>query len=331
MPTLDIDSLLAPLGGDSPCGADLEYDPVFHALQEAAAGKPERQYGATVIPAESADWPAVLLHAAALAARTRDLRVAVWLTRAGARTDGFMAAAEGIRLLRGLIESQWEHVHPAIDPADANDATARLNAMAPLWHEEGLADLRAAGLTTKRGAITVRSLELALGHVEPRAGEASPTVGGIAPAVALAQSEVPGLAPAMPQALADEQAIDAALKRYLGEAQAPDFSPLTKLLRSVALAGTNALELGHAAPGGTANEDASSMGNNATAIRSRDDAIRTLQRVCDWFESNEPSHPAPLLIQRAQRLIKKNFMEIIRDLVPDGLGQVEKLAGTVRD
>jgi len=56
-----------------------------------------------------------------------------------------------------------------------------------------------------------------------------------------------------------------------------------------------------------------------------------LQRVSEWIERNEPSNPAPLLIQRAQRLMKKNFMEIIRDLVPEGLGQIEKLAGPGRE
>jgi type VI secretion system protein ImpA len=50
--------------------------------------------------------------------------------------------------------------------------------------------------------------------------------------------------------------------------------------------------------------------------------------VCEWLERNEPSNPAPLLIRRSQRLMTKSFIDIIRDLVPDGLSQVEKLAGT---
>ena len=56
-----------------------------------------------------------------------------------------------------------------------------------------------------------------------------------------------------------------------------------------------------------------------------------LQHVSEWIERNEPSSPAPLLIQRAQRLMTKNFMEIIRDLVPQGLGQIETLAGPGRE
>ena len=64
------------------------------------------------------------------------------------------------------------------------------------------------------------------------------------------------------------------------------------------------------------------------AITSREDAIRALDRVCEWIERNEPSNPAPLLIRRAQRLMTKNFIEIIRDLAPEGVNQIEKLAGT---
>ena len=63
-------------------------------------------------------------------------------------------------------------------------------------------------------------------------------------------------------------------------------------------------------------------------INSREDASRALERVCEWIERNEPSNPAPLLIRRAQRLMSKSFIDIIRDLAPDGLREVEKLAGT---
>ena len=59
----------------------------------------------------------------------------------------------------------------------------------------------------------------------------------------------------------------------------------------------------------------------------REDAIRMLDKVCDWIQRNEPGHPSPLLIRRAQRLMSKNFIEIIRDLAPDGIDQVERLAG----
>ena len=335
MPELDIESLLAPLAGDAPCGVNLEYDPAFQTLQEAASGKPERQYGSTIIAAEPPDWPAVCEQALALAARTRDLRVAVWLARAAARVHGLAGAVQGLQLLRGLLERYWETVHPLLDADDGNDPTARLNALSPLSHDDGLADLRAAGLTRARGAVTVRDIELAFGRVEALPGELDPTEAGVTPAVAAAQAQSPALVAAMAGGLEAALGIAKLLETQLGAAQAPDLAPLTKLLRCVALAGRRAQgapatdldAVDNAEPGAEANVTARPVG----AIQSRDDAIRALQRVSEWIERNEPSNPAPLLIQRAQRLMKKNFLEIIRDLVPEGLGQIEKLAGLGRE
>lgn len=332
MPALDLESLLAPLPGDAPCGANLEYDPAFQALEEAAAGKPERQYD-KVYPAEPPDWPAVRELALGLATRTRDLRIAVWLARSGARVEGFGAALQGLQLLHGLIERHWEQVHPLLDANDHNDPTARLTALAPLTHDAGLADLRAAGLVPVRGALTVRELELAFGNAEPRPGESVPTRDGATPAVAAAQAQFAGLAEGMAQGAELALAIEKSLDARLGAAHSPDLAPLRKLLDDVAAAGRVAQ--GGAEAGTDAAEGAAAVGAPAAkpagAIQSREDAIRMLQRVCEWIERNEPSNPAPLLIQRAQRLMKKNFLEIIRDLVPEGLSQIEKLAGPGRE
>ncbi len=54
---------------------------------------------------------------------------------------------------------------------------------------------------------------------------------------------------------------------------------------------------------------------------------RSLDRACEWLERHEPTNPAPLLIRRAQRLMGKNFLEIIRDLAPAGIDQIENIAG----
>ena len=77
-----------------------------------------------------------------------------------------------------------------------------------------------------------------------------------------------------------------------------------------------------AAPGG--NVAATS---GPAPIRSREDAIRELERVCAWLERNEPANPAPLLVRRAQRLLQMNFIDILRDLAPEGMSSIEKIAG----
>ena len=326
----ELESMLRPLDGDAPCGADLEYDPVFLELQEAASGKAEQQYGDTLIAAEEPDWPAVRSRALQLAARTRDLRVAVWLTRSGARLDGVEGAVDGLQLVQGLVHRHWEHVHPQLDASDHDDATARMSALGPLVHPSaGLADLRSASLTGKRGAVTVRDIELAFGSAEPLAREAVPTEEGVRKGVAAALAERPELQTRVQAGYEAAQGLAIELEQRLEASQSPELGPLKKLLQHVAEAARSVGGQASGAPplaNGHAGANAGAA-RSAGAIDSREDAIRALDRVCEWIERNEPSNPAPLLVRRAQRLMSKSFIDIIRDLVPDGLSQIEKLAG----
>lgn len=334
MADFDLEALLAPLQDDAPCGADLEYDPAFLALLSAATGRPEQQYGDTVIPAEEPDWAAVHEQALALAGRTRDLRVAVWLARSGARQQGLRAGVDGLRLIAGLLERHWAHVHPQLDASDGNDPTMRLNALLPLASDvAGLADLRAASLTGQRGGPRVRDIELAFGNAEPINGESVPAPQALADGLGNFATGNPWLPEQLQAGLGAVLAAESTIDQHLGAGQAPDFAPLTRLLKSLAALGQQ-LQGGAPAPaaeGGTEPATATPPRSHAAAqpgvINSRDDAVRALQRVCDWIEQHEPSNPAPLLIRRAQRLMSKSFMDIMRDLVPEGVQEIEKLAG----
>jgi len=322
-----LESLLAPLAADNPCGPDLEYDPAFQALLDASAGKPERQYGDKVYPAEGPDWPLVYEHALQLAARTRDLRVAVWLARSGARLHGLAGAVSGLQLVQGLVDRYWDQVHPPLDASDNNDPTARVTALMALAEADaGLADLRQASLTGKRGALTVRDIELALGPADPFPGESVPSEDGVLQGVVAAIGESPAVAAQMQGGFDAAQALALALESRLEATQSPDLTPLKKVLQRVADAGRRAS--GGSAEAGVDEQGAAAAARAPGTIGSRDDANRALDRVCEWIERNEPSNPAPLLIRRAQRLMSKNFIDIIRDLAPDGLGQVEQIAGT---
>jgi type VI secretion system protein ImpA len=333
----DPEPLLGALDDAAPCGADLEYDPVFQALEQAGAGTPERQYGDKVFPAEPPDWLAVQEHALALAARTRDLRVAVWLTRSGARLHGLAGAQRGLQLTQGLLERHWDHLHPQLDASDDNDPTMRLNALLPLFAADAaLADLRAATLAPVRGGLTLRELELGLGRDQPRNEEILPTEAGVLQALQDLLERHAGLAETLTAVSASAKGIADTVAAAVGS-RAPEAGPLVKLLGSAGAAvarlqGGGAVggaddplaESGDEADDGPRNARGGSRGG---ALRTRADAARELERIASWIEHNEPSNPAPLLVRRAIRLMNMGFIEIIRDMAAAGLDQVETIAG----
>ena len=63
------------------------------------------------------------------------------------------------------------------------------------------------------------------------------------------------------------------------------------------------------------------------AIRSREDAIRALDAVAEFFRRNEPSSPIPLFIDRAKRLVSKDFLEVLADVAPDAVAQARAAGG----
>jgi type VI secretion system protein ImpA len=63
---------------------------------------------------------------------------------------------------------------------------------------------------------------------------------------------------------------------------------------------------------------------------SRAEAQRLLLQACEFLERAEPAHPAPLLVRRAIRLLDMNFLEIMQELTPQSVTEIERLAGLGR-
>jgi len=335
MADIDVDALLAPLSDASPSGADLEYDAVFLALDEASRGKAEQQFGDTVIPATEPDWRTMKEQALLLFERTRDVRVAIQLMRAGARLSGFGGFASGLALVHGLLERHWDTLHPQLDASDNNDPTMRLNALDPLVDDESavvnnsaVVDLRAAPLGANRSSITVRQIELAFGKVDPLPGEAAPSEAGALQGIREAGGDIPALLAAMAGCHEHVRGIEAIIGAKVGASRGPDLKVLRSVTQCLARAAQAAGGESAAGPAGD-NFAASAPARSSVpgSIATRDDALQALDRVCEWIERHEPTNPAPLLIRRAKRLMTKNFIDIIRDLAPDGLSQVERIAG----
>ena len=65
-------------------------------------------------------------------------------------------------------------------------------------------------------------------------------------------------------------------------------------------------------------------------IGPRAESMSVLDGLCAYFETHEPASPVPLLLQRAKRLIPMSFVDILRELAPDGLQQAMQSVGASR-
>lgn len=336
---VDIESLLAPTSDEPPCGLDLEYDGAFLSLEQSARGKPEQQFGETVIAAEEPVWGDVCIAATALLGRSKDLRVAILLARGWVHVQGFAGLLPGLRLIQQLLERYWEGVHPRLDPDEDNDPTMRMNALAPLTDVEAMIhDLRGASLVDSRqhGSVLVRDAEIALGKLPAREGSEPVSLGQIQTVIGAVAAEDPDLVSRIGETLAAAKALSVFLADKVGSDRSPDFKPLLATLHAVQQVCPVVLAVGEAESetAGTGTGAGSVAGETRPIsgdIRSRQDALLMIDKVVAYFERNEPTSPAPLLLKRAKRLINMSFVDIIRDMVPESMHQIETIAGLGRE
>lgn len=343
MAVIEVEQLLQPISPDAPSGEDLEYDTEFETLETDLQGKAEQQYGDTIIPAEEPDWRDIQKRALKLLARSKDLRLSVYLIRALFNTHGFVGLDEGLALLKGLLETYWESVYPQLDPEDDNDPTMRANILASLcdW-ETILIKLREVPLVNSPlvGQFSLRDIDIATGVQPPPANSDDPPPDSATIDAAFldcAAEDLQQTAHAVTNAIENVNAIDAYFTDQVGATNAPDLNPLVQALKEaqqvlserLSRRGVDDVSSGESVTDETVDtqEGQSVVAVRVGEINSRSDVIRMLDKICDFYAKHEPSSPVPMLLQRAKRLAAMTFLDILRDLAPDGLPQAELIRG----
>ena len=348
MPELKVDDLLQEVSAEHPCGEDLEYDPDFIALEESARDKaaPMLDDG-SASAGNSVDWAAVERQATALLTRTKDLRVALHLTRAALNTGGLGGFLGGLQLIHGYVSQYWDQVHPQLDAEEGSDPTQRINILESLSDPEThLRDLKSSRLIVSKtfGPISFRDTSIASGETAAAGeeGEGAPDPATINAAFLECDlEELRSVAAAAEEALRKVADIEGQISEHVPADKVPNFQDLTACLRQISslLGEKLAQRAGEdGAPGGaqqSGNSQTSGSGAQAGPallptgqVTSREDVVRLLDMICDYYAKNEPSSPVPMLLQRAKRLVSKEFIDILRDLVPDAADQAEKFRGS---
>lgn len=327
---MNLEPLLEPIEGSCACGVELDYNPRYLALENSMLGKPERQYGSTLIPAEEPDWSKVLEESQALLGKSKDFRLALILTRALTRLRGVEGACRGLAFCLELARTYWDEAYPLLEFDGEPDPLPRGNALAGLGAQSGLiGDLRACQLNTQQmGSFDLATLErIATSREDAKDAELRREQ-----LEQLLRDEAQNGNPlfaALRELKALALALDRLCQEQLGSENAPSFQALHAWLELLHPEALNPL----AAP---APDDAQPQEASAAApvnelpsggVRTRAEAILMLDAVCAFLEQSEPASPAPLLIKRARKLIGQDFLSILRELAPDGLAQAELIAG----
>ena len=127
---INIEALLQPIPGRDPCGVDLRYLPVTPLIKEARREEADLSQGVWKHDVKVADFPQVVkLSREALTKQGKDLQVAAWLTEALLRLEGLAGLRQGLELMRRMLETYWEGVHPRPD----EDGDLEMRATALRW------------------------------------------------------------------------------------------------------------------------------------------------------------------------------------------------------
>ena len=338
MTFIDIPALLQPIDPTSPCGPDLEYSPAYLEAARALEGSPDVQYGSMHLAATEPDWKRVRTATLDLLSETRDLRLAVWLTRALVALHGAAAVADGLTLIEGLFARYWDDLHPQLDADDDHDPTARINTLLSLDDAASFVrELRSALLidSPRYGRVCLVDLERAAGD----AGEGAPALDQATIDAAFADAPIEAVAAtgdALENALSSLARIDAGLNERIGHRRSVSLRSLEQTLVRASRA-VRAQRARHPAQAvqerdalAPAASNTGGLPNDPDRIAGRDDVFRLLDRLCHYYALAEPSSPVPMLLQRARRLVGMGFVDLVADLTPAGSDQAAHWAGSTQ-
>jgi type VI secretion system protein ImpA len=344
------EGLLRPLAESAPCGSSLEDTPMLAAFDAYKLFGQQTTIGARRPgqkedePPQPPDWNDMLSKSSAALAASKDLRVLAYFGAAHLWTDGLVPFCETLHVAACWLEHWFDAVYPRID----EDIYFRTNALNNFNDRLAIIDpLRRTPLVSARsvGPISLRHIELATGVLPANKQDGAPPIkeGEINAAFGAAPlAELRAQLDAVKQGLDALTQIDAKMLAAGGVDATPNFDGRgdkeklvslrhqLKRIHEIVRLQVSARPDATPAEAGAAQGDGTAAAGAVGVIRTRQDAIRALDAVIAFFESTEPSSPVPLFIERAKRLVAKNFLEVLQDVVPDALNAA-RAAGGIRD
>lgn len=333
-------SLLRPLSDGQPCGKSLEYENDFILLINELEPRIGAEFGDFVETVEPFNFVRILKQAETLLKLSIDIRLIIIIMRCRLHLNGLAHLAEGLQALRYAINAWPDEIYPQLWDEGEYIPFLRTNAFSDLASSEGLVkELRGKKITFSP------SQKLTIGEFEKA------SFGLIDQTVTKQQLQDQRDSWSNSADFTDLQraAVQlSGLKNDLIQLQndvRPEFSALESLLHlftpaeltsdSVSTTNEFPISVEHETlatlESGENNvsqyelppQESSTMSVNNDQITNRDEAKLQLQKVREWFKTNEPSSPIINLLIFTEQLIGKNFLALMKVIPAELIQKLE--------
>lgn len=347
---IEIQSLLAPIEGEQPYGRDTrqEFDTASPYQRMRAARQDARDAERRAQTAESGDqgppanWGAVIEAAVDLIANhSKDIEAAAWMMEALIRVFGLRGLGAGASLIAGLATTYGENLYPSADEDEPDEDPAELRMRPIAGLASGaratlLAPIRLLPLFTRPDGSQVTLADYdaaaALERLDPDAKAKRLSEGAIDLSILddNARADSYGMTALVVDArdtLAAWDAMDRALAAMAGNAK-PSLNEVRGLLERIdgfarrlapegagsePVAATPEMD-GAPARGAPAAQAASGPGG---PIATREDALKRLDELAEWFRRHEPQSPLSYTLAEAVRRGRMPLPQLLAELIED--------------
>jgi len=324
---MDLEELLAPVSDEAPAGPDLAYDAERGTIEQAFESSVSIDTSGEATAGAEIDWRPIISQIEQQSTRTKDVWLAVYLCRGGARSGQLALVETGAQYLAGLLERYWDTVHPQLEEygfqgrkGPCESLARRGEFLGPLERTPLLVHPRLGRFSGADFERFRAGAETADGYGLFRAALADTPEENLTEIVA----RLDGIAAAIKRA-------DAVLTANAEGDTAANFQPTYDLLNQMKKAvrsftSTPAEAEPDDGPAAVAGPAAVGEGPRiAGRVESREDVIKALDAIADYYRRREPASPVPVALQRAREWVNLDFLSLIEDIAPSALEEAKRV------
>jgi type VI secretion system protein ImpA len=347
-PVINLETLLQPISEENPSGEYVRYSGLYDEIFEARRSDKDVPQGEWKTEVKFADFRKVIsLAVPALEKDTKDLQITAWLSEALVKEHGFVGLRDSLRLVSGLQEIFWETLHPEVDEGDME---GRANAVAWMEMQTAFA-IKQAPITgyegysfndwedSKRFDIpdnieTLDSKDQQKFNELKAQAEKENRVTANKWRAELSQTRrafCEELAFLLEECWAAFNEVNRVIEEKYDRNQAPGLNNLKKSLDEVHTQVKKILEEKRAEEPDEEEETAVEAGANGDgavvrtggvatasgAIQNRQDALKRLSDIAEFFRKTEPHSPISYIIQRAVKWGNMPLENWLQDVIKD--------------